>query len=96
MRDRVDQEFSHLSTDDLMKAYAHAIEAAALATREMIQKADTRGFRAARLRMDSCQQACDDLREALSLRMTSPQIEVNPWVNTSTHRPAAQVQQAQG
>ncbi|MBZ5673948.1 MAG: hypothetical protein LAP61_06850 [Acidobacteriia bacterium] len=69
MHTNVEWEFSHLSTDDLMKAYASAIEASALATGEMIQKAEPDGFRAARLRVDYCRQACDDLREALSLRI---------------------------
>ena len=64
----MEREFSNLGTDDLMKAYASAIEGSSLATREMVQKAETAGFRAARIRVDYCRQACDDLREALSLR----------------------------
>jgi len=54
-----------------MKAYAGAIEASTQATQEMMQKAETVGFRAARVRLDYCRQTCDDLREALLLRFAS-------------------------
>ena len=67
----LEQEFTHLSTEDLMKAYAGAIEASTQATQEMMQKAETVGFRAARVRLDYCRQTCDDLREALLLRFAS-------------------------
>jgi hypothetical protein len=64
----VEIEFRHLSTGDLMKAYANAIEATSRATREMARAADTGPFRAARLRLDLSRQACEDLRQALLLR----------------------------
>jgi hypothetical protein len=73
----LEQEFTHLSTDDLMKAYAGAIEASTLATQEMMQKAETAGFRAARVRLDYCRQTCDDLREALFLRFVERD-RINP------------------
>jgi hypothetical protein len=73
MRSPVEQEFRHLSTDDLMKAYAGAIEACTTATQDMMQKAETAGFPAARVRLDFCRQACDDLREALFLRLAGPE-----------------------
>ena len=66
---QVEQEFSERTTDDLMKAYANAIETASVVTQEMVQKAETTNFRAARLRLDLCHRACDDLREALFLRL---------------------------
>lgn len=69
MTTQLDTEFSELTTDDLMKAYAHAIEATGLAAREMAQKAHTDAFRGARLRLELSREACDALREALFVRL---------------------------
>ena len=71
MNNPVEQEFRHLSTDELMRAYAGAIKASTQATKEMMQQAESAGFRAARVRADFCRQTCDDLREALFLRIIS-------------------------
>jgi hypothetical protein len=70
MNTRIETEFRHLSTSDLMKAYANAIEATGLTTQEMVHTAQTSAFRAARLRLDVCRQTCDDLREALAARLS--------------------------
>jgi len=72
MTNHLELEFINLSTDDLKKAYASAIEASTLAAQEMAHKAEAADFRAVRLRLDYCLQACEDLREALSLRIASP------------------------
>lgn len=77
MSNTLQLELTHLSTDDLLKAYAGAIEASTLATQEMMQKAETTGFRAARVRLDHCRQTCDDLREALFLRFAERD-RINP------------------
>lgn|GEM_PF-4381794 len=51
------------------------IEAASLTTQEIMQKAETGNFRAARQRLDLCHRTCDDLREDLFARLAGQQSE---------------------